>query len=208
MNLRMRVRRALLLAAIAAAVGRGVAGGNFYTPGETVELGGKTWMRKNLNVETADSWCYGNSPDSCAKYGRLYTWEAAKAACKSLGGGWRLPSQADWDSLVRYVGGKKDCDNESDCHYWYPAGDELKSTRGWNSYGHGKDKFVFSALPGGYRSCVDGGFRHVGYIGIWWTATENDSGYAYGRNMNYHYNYLYENSSNVNLGFSVRCVKN
>ena len=52
---------------------------------ETVSLGGKMWMKKNLNIVTEDSWCYENSSDSCAKYGRLYRWAAAKSACKSVG---------------------------------------------------------------------------------------------------------------------------
>ncbi|MDR0331592.1 MAG: hypothetical protein LBH93_07790, partial [Chitinispirillales bacterium] len=47
----------------------------------TVTINGMTWTRQNLNIETPDSWCYGDAPDSCEKYGRLYTWEAAKNAC-------------------------------------------------------------------------------------------------------------------------------
>jgi len=62
--------------------------------GSFVEIGGLKWMKKNLNVETDDSWCYRNSPDSCVKYGRLYTWEAAKTACQSVG--MRLPTREEW----------------------------------------------------------------------------------------------------------------
>jgi hypothetical protein len=71
-------------------------GGN---SGGTVKIDGKTWMAKILDVETADSWCYGEGgpvyvcddkgdcsektlsaaeiQSNCAAYGRLYTWAAA-----------------------------------------------------------------------------------------------------------------------------------
>jgi hypothetical protein len=97
---------------------------------ETVTLGGLKWMTKNLNVETADSWCYENSPDSCAKYGRLYTWEAAKRACQLVG--MRPPTREEWEALVTAVGGDI-------------AGKKLKARSGWNSNGNGTDDYGFSA---------------------------------------------------------------
>jgi hypothetical protein len=68
---------------------------------ETIRVGDKTWMKRNLNVWTRNSWCHNNdnNPDNCAKYGRKYTWLAAKRACASLGDGWRLPKTADWNAL-------------------------------------------------------------------------------------------------------------
>jgi thiamine pyrophosphokinase len=44
----------------------GAGGGGSY---ESVSIEGTKWMKKNLNIETADSWCYNNSADSCAIYG-------------------------------------------------------------------------------------------------------------------------------------------
>jgi uncharacterized protein (TIGR02145 family) len=59
----------------------------------TVEIGGQTWMKCNLNVASnpgnGNSWCYAGNDYSigtavsitaekgCAKYGRLYDWAAA-----------------------------------------------------------------------------------------------------------------------------------
>jgi len=199
---------------------------------EVVSLGGKTWMKKNLNIETADSWCYGeggqvmvfnnegkeeyitisNSEISanCAKYGRLYTWNAAKSACPLAGSGWRLPTRAEWDSLARAVGGIKDYSSESDVHDWGYAGKYLKSQTGWDYDGNGTDDYGFSALPGGIRNS-SGGFYYAGYNGYWWTAeeyvSEEVSEYAYRRRMIFTEDYLGEGSNSKGNAFSVRCVK-
>jgi len=158
---------------------------------ETVTIGGKKWMKKNLNVEMEDSWCYNNSPDNCAKYGRLYTWEAAKSACQSVG--MRLPTNAEWDALVKAAGGSS------------TAGKKLKSKSGWYNNGNGTDNYGFSALPGGSGSS-NGYFNGVGYNGIWWTATEDAGGGAYYRNM-YDYNDYVGEYHATDDRYSVRCVK-
>jgi len=164
---------------------------------EFVEIGGMRWMNKNLNVETADSWCYNNRPDSCAKYGRLYTWAAAKSACQLAG--MRLPTRAEWDALVTAAGGSS------------TAGKRLKSTSGWNDYngqnGNGTDEFGFSALPGGNRY-YEGNFGNAGNTGIWWADMAGYSGgFAYGRYMYYNYDNVYEHDSDKSYAFSVRCVQ-
>ncbi|MDR2592559.1 MAG: hypothetical protein LBC59_07115 [Chitinispirillales bacterium] len=159
---------------------------------ETVTLGGLKWMTKNLDVETADSWCYDNSPDSCAKYGRLYTWEAAKSACQLVG--MRLPTRAEWDALETAAGGSS------------VAGSKLRTSIGWNySTTVGTDEFGFSALPGGYRP--SGSFVTAGNHGTWWTATEDSDGFAYTRWINSGFDYVGELPYPKSDGFSARCVE-
>ena len=161
---------------------------------ETVSLGGLKWMTKNLNVETADSWCYRNSPDSCAKYGRLYTWSAAKAACQSVG--MRLPTNAEWGALVTAAGGSS------------VVGKALKADHGWYNNGNGTDTYGFSALPGGgWYSDGDGFFYYAGNRGIWWTATEVSDDDAYYWVMNYKYDLVDEYYGFKSFGFSARCVQ-
>jgi len=60
--------------------------------------GGKQWMTCNLDLNVAPSYCYADKESNCRQYGRLYTWESAQRACKSLGDGWRLPTDDDWRS--------------------------------------------------------------------------------------------------------------
>ena len=62
---------------------------------------GKKWMAQNLNYKTPDSWWYERKSSNGKKYGRLYTWQAAKNACPS---GWRLPSDDEWWKMASYYG--------------------------------------------------------------------------------------------------------
>jgi len=173
-------------------------------PLEALTIGGKMWLKKNLNIATDNSWCYRNNPDMCAKYGRLYTRGAAVKACESLGDGWRLPSIADWDTLVKAVGD------------WKTAATKLKSKTDWklDDKGNtpvGTDVFGFSALPGGYR--VHDSYGHVGDCGYWWTSTNKMSDIPNLNNV-YHQIMCYNREFTTwtfhyyaNYGFSVRCMR-
>ncbi len=152
---------------------------------KSVVIGTQTWMAENLNYNAEGSRCYGEGrpvydyetgasitlTDSeiqanCAKYGRFYSWSVAMAACPD---GWHLPSDAEWATLIDYVGDY--------------AGTKLKSAIGWNDYegksGNGTDDYGFSALPGGvYESYSTGrySFTNAGSFGLWWSANESDRG--------------------------------
>jgi uncharacterized protein (TIGR02145 family) len=167
-----------------------------------VKIGDQTWMAANLNYRTeSGSWCYNNSADSCAKYGRLYDWKTAKTVCPA---GWKLPSRQGWDNLGQAVGGVMSIVNQ-DCVNWNGAGKKLKARSGWNENGNGTDDFGFLALPGGFRSSDDG-FGYVGRDGGWWTSEEFGSGNAYGRGMGYGYDEVDEYFRNEGDGLSVRCL--
>jgi uncharacterized protein (TIGR02145 family) len=180
-----------VLAAVVAMVGC-VTAQTFTDPRDgktyrTVKIDEQVWMAENLNFETDSSWCYGNDTANCAKYGRLYTWDAAMKACPV---GWHLPSREEWDKLVAFVGGID------------LAGTKLKSkSPSWK----GKDYYGFSALPGGER-IDDGSFNYLGSDGYWWTATESDASFAWYWNVGTGYANVGEYSFHKNNGFSVRCL--
>jgi uncharacterized protein (TIGR02145 family) len=154
----------------------------------TVKIGEQTWIAENLNYNANGSKCYRNEPANCDKYGRLYDWNTAKAACPK---GWHLPSDEEWDTLMDFVGGSSTAETK------------LKVTNGWNHNGNGTDEDGFAALPGG-NGFSDGNFHNVGYGGHWWSASEN-----YANNYRYMYysidgTFWFRNSKS--LLFSVRCV--
>jgi uncharacterized protein (TIGR02145 family) len=195
-------------------------GGKTY---KTVVIGTQTWMAENMNYDVPGDnidACYENNAENCAKYGRLYRQETAMTVCPT---GWHLPSNEDWDKLMRYV----DTDNggegfDYDGVYWsLTAGKYLKSGTDWNE-GNGVDKYGFSALPGGRREhwMQDGGyddFSLVSYFGYWWSASTYDMEYVgtlgYSRLMYYYDDEYYgeiaiaDKPSPGDL-LSVRCLKN
>lgn len=70
-----------------------------------IMLDSNLWMTENLNMNIPDSYCPKNDSTLCQRYGRLYTWEAAKKGCDILGDGWRLPTNGEWQTLAGFYGG-------------------------------------------------------------------------------------------------------
>ncbi len=62
---------------------------------------GKVWMMQNLNFEMPNSFCVNEDPSNCEKWGRLYTWNAARNACPE---NWHLPSKKEWDTMLSFYG--------------------------------------------------------------------------------------------------------
>lgn len=64
----------------------------------TMGTSGIEFLAYNVGFKTPDSWCYDDNDSTCAEYGRLYSWEAAKRdACPA---GWHLPGEAEWLKLI------------------------------------------------------------------------------------------------------------
>jgi len=94
------------------------------------------------------------------KYGVLYNWPAAKLACPK---GWHLPTDAEWDILINYLGGKEIAGGKM----------QMTGTTFWKSPNKlATNSSGFSALPGGTRTSYDGTFKNLGTKGEWWSATE------------------------------------
>ena len=214
------MKKALLMAALATAVVGGACGGgrsgvkpappsvSTFTDSrdgkvyKIVQIGRQVWFAENLNYDVPDDTsdvCYENSPDSCAKYGRLYNWETALTVCPAAAG-YYLPTDDEWTTLINYVGGEK------------KAGTKLKSSTGWKSYKKvpaGTDEYGFTALPGGFDEYEDGhiDFFGAGFCGGWWSATKHDADNAWARVMCFDVKEAWRGKdSKTTLLMSVRCV--
>ena len=154
---------------------------------------GKEWTTANLNVSTPSSYCYGDLEANCGEYGRLYTWESAQRGCESLGAGWRLPTDDEWQQLARHYGG---LGNDS------PEKGKATYTALLSGGPSG-----FNAVLGGNRS-GDGKYDRLQAHGIYWTGSENDPMTAPFYNFGKGSQALYRQpQGQKQMAVSVRCVR-
>ncbi len=156
---------------------------NIKTQIKTIRFADKIWMSENLSIDIGEeSLFYDNNAISNKKYGRLYTWEAAKKACKKLGNGWRLATDEDWEFLRKKYG-KRAAKNLID--------------------GAGSG---FSALLGGSHY-PDGRFKDLGRFGFYWSASEDSSDRAWSYRFGRGISRLERETAPKYWKYSCRCVK-
>ena len=150
---------------------------------KTITIGNQVWTSKNLDVETyrngdvipqvqdanswlnlrTGAWCYyDNDASNGTKYGKLYNWYAVNDPRGLAPKGFHIPSDAEWNTLTDYLGGKE------------AAGTKMKSSFGWDENGNGSNSSGFAGFPGGYRY-ITGPFENIGCFGHWWSATEENN---------------------------------
>ncbi|MCX6328300.1 MAG: fibrobacter succinogenes major paralogous domain-containing protein, partial [Bacteroidia bacterium] len=159
---------------------------------KTVKIGNQVWMAENLkttlfndgtpislvtddtlwnNLKTpAYCWCYAEFfPPKNTAYGLSYNWYAVNTG-KLCPTGWHVPSDAEWTTLVDYLGGDS------------VAGDKLKTADFWVRTGNittnesgvitelpvsptATNESGFTAIPGSYRNKGSGDES-----GFWWSS--------------------------------------
>lgn len=184
--------------------------GNVY---HTVKIGVQTWMVENLktthfrngeeisnvihsNGESVYS-NYNNNDSYVTPYGRLYNWYAVADSRQLAPAGWHIPTDAEWDILINYLGGYDMAGGKmkDTSAYW-----EAPNTSAINSSG-------FSGLPGGSRNTSYGNFLNLGYAGWWWSSTEYYTDYVWLRSLTYNSAKVNRSNTTKEFGLSVRCVK-
>jgi uncharacterized protein (TIGR02145 family) len=65
----------------------------------------------------------------------------------------------------------------------------------------------FRGLPAGNRLADNGLFGNLGTNAYWWSATEKESNYAWGRMLHYGSTHVIKSAFDKQYGFSVRCVQ-
>jgi uncharacterized protein (TIGR02145 family) len=153
---------------------------------------GRQWITENLKIDLTGSYCYNDSTQYCSKYGRLYTWKAAKEGCAMLGKGWRLPTNDDYEQMAKYYGGIRT-----------ETGDGKAAYKSWIENGNSQ----FNILFGGTRD-PSGGFSSLEAHGFYWTETESDPAHAWFYNLGKGGQLVNRHEDGEKLrAVSVRCVK-
>jgi len=182
-----------------------VSYGSFVDPRDnteykTVQIGNQVWMAENLRYKCSDSYSYKDNKLNDGNYGRLYTYRCLKKACPP---GWHVPSEEEWNTLLRYVNENKDSDGVGTClkadHSCWECHDDVAL---------GTDQFGFGAWPSGYKDSFT--FYHdQNHEAHFWSSLENedDSDEAQVKSLSWTSEDLSSHFESKFWAVSVRCVK-
>ena len=182
----------------------------------TVAIGSQVWLKENLkttklntgtaiplvtdntewvNLTTAGYCWYGNLSTNGAIYGALYNWYAVntKNLCPT---GWHIPTNAEWQTLIDYLGGSS------------VAGNKLKEagTSHWALNTTGTNESGFTGLPGGQRGGY-GAFDLLKGSASFWSSTEENTNFAGIWNLSLYGGLVQYFSEGKAAGKSCRCIK-
>ena len=185
---------------------------------QIVKIGTQVWMAENLRVThyrngdpipivtdnaawaglTSGACCsYDNDDSRIATLGRLYNWFAVNDSRNIAPVGWHVPSDAEWQMLIDYLGGDSIAGakmKETGTNYWVSpntgAGNESR----------------FSARPGGDRSGT-GHYYDVGDVAYFWSISTDSSRHVLTRGLSLDNAAVGRFRSDKQDGISVRCVK-
>jgi uncharacterized protein (TIGR02145 family) len=171
------------------------------------------------NSLTTPAYCYyanTSNADSIKLFGALYNWYAVNTK-KLAPKGWHVPDTSDWKKLQDFL--IKNGYNWDGKTSGNRVAKSLAAKTGWivphSDTGYAgliqnnlaiNNKSGFSALPGGQRSRQQD-FRHLGYNGFWWSASEDSALYAYDRCLSYQEDDLVKSNHYKSNGQSVRLIR-
>ncbi|MCP4583851.1 MAG: hypothetical protein GY839_19750 [candidate division Zixibacteria bacterium] len=189
--------------------------GNTY---QTVLIGDQVWMAENLKViryrngdpiphvtsnvvweslSTAGYCGYNNNEANVYTYGRLYNWYAVDDRRNPAPTGWHVPSDAEWQTLIDYLGGAS------------IAGGKMKTTgtAHWLVPNTGAtNESGFSALPGGLRDYT-GHCTNIDYHAYFWSTSESDNGEVWHLRLDYLNERAIRDTYDKRAGMSIRCLR-
>jgi uncharacterized protein (TIGR02145 family) len=172
---------------------------------------------QDINANTifypAYQFAYGNDVNNVAKYGRLYNWYCAIESRNIAPEGWHVASNAEWTDLQNSM--ITNGYNYDGTTTGNKIAKSLATSTDWGNFtdigtiGNNLSKnnsSGFSALPAGSRGTT-GNYATIGFYGHWWTST------AYSEMQGMYWSLYYTNFDlawnhiPMEMGFSVRCVK-
>lgn len=184
---------------------------------ENMDVGlkiGKNEEQTNNGI--VEKYCYDNNDANCNTYGGLYQWGEVVQYLNGASntttwnpppagyvqgicpGGWHIPSDNEWISLVSGQGGI------------YNAGCKLKEAglSHWSGVNYcATNASGLTVLPGGAR--YNTGFLFgLGWYTEFWTSTEGAPDHAWNHYLERESGRVYHNINGKKDGYSVRCMKN
>lgn len=203
--------------------------GNVYN---VVTIGSQCWMKENLKTTkykngevmlspagdwsnlTTGAWAYYKDSSQYNNiYGKLYNWYAVTDPRGVCPIGWHVPTDSEWNQLVKYLDPNTDTSSSSGIQSPIAGGlmkdlGDLQSGTGlWFAPNTGAiNSSEFTGLPGGYRN-FNGSYYLIGTNGFWWSSSEFNTDFARSRNLYYDVAGVGRAGNNKRYGFSVRCVK-
>ena len=174
--------------------------GNKY---DIVKIQNLWWMNENLNYSMPDAYCYNNESTNCEKHGRLYYFDDAMEACPT---DWRLPSEKEFDQLMRFIEGKK-----------WEGHREFYVSGTWEDWKKGNNKVGLKISPSGYKHKRK--YKTLGESANFWVyqpdkVKEASHIHMYlleketpKRLISFWHNHEISNPIKTKRLFSVRCVK-
>lgn len=139
--------------------GEAIGGDFVYSGFDEVQIGNQVWMKKNYDIAYPGSKVYDDDEDNRAIYGGLYTWNHLMSS-DFLPEGWRIPTEADIDELLVYLGGAAIAGGkmkEPDIVHWLTPNTDADDSSGFKGLGGGK---------------YDGAFSLLREMGLFWLADE------------------------------------
>lgn len=183
----MKLFKSLLFAVVMttmAACGSDFTDSRDGKPYKTVKIGDQVWMAENLNYDAGEgSYCFKDDNNNCEKYGRLYTWNAAKKAAPH---GWHLPSKEEWETMINHFGGI----------------DSIAFTQLLQGGASG-----FNALPGVGSRDESGNYLSIGKGAYFWSSDEDGAKDAWYCVISKNRQKVHMVSRRMTDGFPVRCIK-
>ena len=196
---------------------------DFIFISDIIKICNQAWMIKNLDVSqyrngdpipevtdstewanlTTGAWCYyDNNPENGATFGKLYNWYAVNDPRGLAPTGWHIPSDAEWEVLVKCLGDSS------------VAGGKLKDKgtfedkKGiWQTPNTGATNTSnFTALPGGSRNS-DTTLAIIRTGAYFWSTTDTTETNAWFRQLSFDNAKIIRRESKKYYGYSVRCVR-
>ena len=179
-----------------------------------ITIGTQIWTLKNLDVATylngdpipqvtdpvewasltTGAWCYYNNDPANASYGKMYNGYAVHDPRGLAPVGYHIPTNAEWNTLVAYIGNDGGSLKETGIVHWVdPNVGATNSTQ-------------FTALGSGERR-YNGVFANFKAFATFWTSTEYNSSQGWDYGVRAESTYLASYHTGKTWAFSVRLIK-